>query len=577
MSSNDLDEKINTLLENDDTENFYSLISEIIEENKEYTSDLSNNLNEVFKLISSDINESNHEIKLPFICLFFEILIQENIDFSFYLQKTFQIINQNEIYSDDIIKRIINICSNATIKKKDLLNILLSFSKNKIEYLYILFSLAGFKEIIIDNVSDNWELIIELLDNPEIKSNSNSIKNILKCLELLINLSAEKFRPFASSALYQALDYLTETDTELQKRSLMIIYSLTKYCDEQLQPLTENIVDFLKVLQNGNNIEINNLCNIMLKHFMGENIEEYENEEIINENENEEIINENEKENENNDGRNGNNNENEYENENENENYENNDKINNKKEDFDEKEQQGQKFQNSQKFIENNDENNQYNENKEGEHEEEVEEEHMEIQKKYAKEERQEKDTEEEEDQKYIPKYERNDNKVENEGINNNRKYNYKDEDKNVKDENNEENEINEEDEENKYDYKKRNINIKEENNNERNNKKDNIDNENNFNNIDINAIIKKIKDLSDKQIIILDSIEQYKRDTKRIINQKKLKIQSLEAKIEELQEKIRIEKNKKRNKQGKTNYQMKRKNNNNDYDDEDDQYNYGY
>ncbi len=55
------------------------------------------------------------------------------------------------------------------------------------------------------------------------------------------------------------------------------------------------------------------------------------------------------------------------------------------------------------------------------------------------------------------------------------------------------------------------------------------------MNNIDINAIIRKIKDLSDKQIIILDSIEQYKRDTKRIINQKKLKIQSLEAKIEEL------------------------------------------
>ena len=576
MSSNDLDEKINTLLENDDTENFYSLICEIIEENKEYTSDLNNNLNEVFKLISNDLNESNQEVKLPFICLFFEILIQENLDFSLYLEKTFQIINQNEIYSDENIKRIINICSNATIKKKDLFDSLISFSKNKIEYLYIIFSLAGFKDIILDNVSDNWELIIELLDNPEIKSNSNSIKNILKCLELLINLSAEKFRPFASSALYQALDYLTETDTELQKRSLMIIYSLTKYCDEQLQPLSENIVDFLKVLQNGNNIEINNLCNTMLKHFMGENIEEYENEENINENDNE-----------NNDGSNGNNNENEYENENENENenYENNNKINEKNDNFDENVQKGKNYQNSKKYEENNEEHNQdnKNENEEDEGEGEMEEEHMEIPKKYVKEERQEKDDEEEE-QKYIPKYEKKENKYENEGVNRNKKYNFKDEDKNENDENNEENEINEEEEEHKYDYKKRNINninTKEEgDNNERINKKDNIDNENNLNNIDINAIIKKIKDLSDKQIIILDSIEQYKRDTKRIINQKKLKIQSLEAKIEELQEKIRIEKNKKRNKHVKTNYQMKRKNNNNnDYDDEDEdnKYNYRY
>ena len=108
----------------------------------------------------------------------------------------------------------------------------------------------------------------------------------------------------------------------------------------------------------------------------------------------------------------------------------------------------------------------------------------------------------------------------------------------------------------------------------------DNSNKNNNMKNIDINAIIKKIKDLSDKQIIILDSIEQYKRDTKRIINQKKSKIQALENKIEELKEKIRIEKNKKRNKQGKTNYQMRKNqmnnnnNNNNDYDDENDKYN---
>ena len=50
-------------------------------------------------------------------------------------------------------------------------------------------------------------------------------------------------------------------------------------------------------------------------------------------------------------------------------------------------------------------------------------------------------------------------------------------------------------------------------------------DNNDNFYNIDIDAIMKKIKDLSNKQIIILNSIEQYKSDTERIINQKKLRI----------------------------------------------------
>ena len=548
MSSNELDEKINNLIDNDDTENFYSLISEILEENKDYSSELDNNINDIFMIISEDLNETTQEKKLPFICLYFEILISESIDFSNLLEKTFSLITQNDINSDENIKRIINICSNASIKKKDLFNKLINFSKNKIEYLYIIFSLAGFKDIIIDNLSDNWEFIITLLDNSEIKSNSNSIKSILKCLELLINLSADKFRPYASSALYQALDYLTETDTELQKRSLMIIYSLTKYCDEQLQPLSENIIDFLKVLQNGNNIEINNLCNTMLKHFIGEIEEENENEENIHEEDDEDKVI---------DLDNGNNNENE------------DNKMDDKNKELNKK----QNRENVEICEGENDKNINYDEKEEAE-------EHEDIQNKYIQEEREEKEEIEEKEEVLEEKisYKKPKNKYEKEVRSNQNKNNY-----NYKNEDNDENNENEP-EENKYDYTKRNKDDeKEKENNERKNNRDNIDNsnnnENNLNNIDINAIIRKIKDLSDKQIIILDSIEQYKRDTKRIINQKKLKIQSLEAKIEELQEKIRIEKNKKRNKQNKTNYQMKRKNvnTNNDYDDEDNKYNYDY
>ena len=550
MSLNEFGEKINNLIENDDTENFYSTISEIIEDNRD-SPNLDQNLIETFEIISYNINESNHEKKFSFICLFFEILISENIDFSSYLKKLFTLMSQSGLYSDEYVKRIINICSNASIKKKELFNNLIYFTKNsKMDYLYIIFSLAGFKDIIVDNISESWELIIDLLDNPEIKSNSNSVKNVLKCLEILINLSEEKFRPYASSALYQALDYLTETDKELEKRGLMIIYSLTKYCDEQLQPLSENIIDFLKVLQNGNNIEINNLCNTMLKHFTGLKYDD-----ILRGNQNTDV------------------------------NYDFNDnKIND----------------NINDDNINDDDNNIMPSNSNN----------------YAKEERIEKEEEP------MPAYNSNelnkskqkiqsrrDNEYEDEGEDDDNKnkfnYSYKKEDK-----------INQNDEEidndnksvkssksikstksnksikstksnksNKSKYKKRDIqpelSYTRKDNREIIDKdkdkdyvytKKNTDNSNNNNmkNIDINAIIKKIKDLSDKQIIILDSIEQYKRDTKRIINQKKSKIQALEIKIEELKEKIRIEKNKKRNRGGKTNYQIRRKN----YDDGDAQYN---
>ena len=597
MTSNELDEKINDLIENDDTENFYSLISEIIEENREYASDLDQNLNEAFNIISDNINESNHDKKVSFLCLFFEILISENIDFSNYLQKTFEIIKSNGVYSDENIKRIINICSNATIKKKDLFNNLTQFSKDKIEYLYIIFSLVGFKEIIVDNLSDNWELIIDLLDNPEIKSNSNSIKNLLKCLELLINLSEGKFRPYASSALYQALDYLTETDIELQKRSLMIIYSLTKYCDEQLKPLSDNIIDFLKVLQNGNNIEINNLCNTMLKHFTGKKDEE--------ENVNNEDSNGNENENENNIN----------ESENDNYNNENGNKNNTEKENI---EEISDKNIQNEKHDDNN-ENNYYNINEDNENENDNDngndyDHEKNLQNNYVPEEKQEKEEGPPEQKDY--KNEQNEYRNENEENESRNIYrnDYKNEDDN--EDNVEDNKIentNEQENEDESRYNYKNIIRKEDgqsnivnnttSSNQRSNKRDleesekdynykeinrnnnfnNVNNKNfnnnedNLNNIDINAIIKKIKDLSDKQIIILDSIEQYKRDTKRIINQKKVKIQALEAKIEELKEKIRIEKNKKRNRPGQTNYQMRRKKNNNnrnDYNDEYDPYN---
>ena len=319
MSSNDISSKIENLLQNDDTENFYSLISEIIEENKEYVSDLEQNLNSIFNILLKDINESNHEKKISFICLFFEILISEDIDFVLYLEKLLNMITKTNIYSDENIKRIINICSNATINKDNLLKNLINFAKNKVEYLYIIFSLAGFKDLILDNLNENWEIILNLMNSQEIKLNSMDIKNVLKSLELLINLSQEKFRPYASSALYQALDYLSETDVELQKRSLMIIYSLSKYCDEQLQPLSAHIIDFLKVLERGKNVEINNLCNTMLKHFTG-NDEENEEDNDENENENyEETENRNHNENFN---------ENENENYNEHENIIDNDNDN---------------------------------------------------------------------------------------------------------------------------------------------------------------------------------------------------------------------------------------------------------
>ena len=567
MSSDDINSKLDKLLKNDDTENFYSFVSEIIEENKEYVSDLEQNLNLIYNILISDMNESNHETKMAFICLFFEILISENIDFTLYLDKLLNLIIKTNIYSDENIKRIINICSNATLSKTTLYKKLINFAKNKVEYLYIIFSLVGFKDIIIDTLSENWELIFDLMNSQEVKLNSTDIKNVLKCLELLINLSEDKFKPFASSALYQALDYLSETDIELQKRSLMIIYSLSKFCDEQLQPLSEHIVDFLKVLEKGKNVEINNLCNTMLKHFTGneDEIEENENE---NENRNDNVEENEENENDENDNDNENNiidnddyPENKDNQEEQNEQIEQNEQNEQNERNFDLNEVDDTKPEDLIKNNTNNNISEEYDYNYEKRPKINMQN-NIEINQEEQKEKYIEYQIKPKENNREIIYENQNDIEAYPKKINSNKKENkiqmnkYKPKPKEEYEENNEQ--MNQEIE----------------------NSNDNDNNNDNFYNIDIDAIMKKIKDLSNKQIIILNSIEQYKSDTERIINQKKLKIKSLEEKIEDLEEKIRIEKNKRKNRganPGRTNYQMRRKNNNennnykNKYENEDD------
>ena len=567
MSSDDINSKLDKLLKNDDTENFYSFVSEIIEENKEYVSDLEQNLNLIYNILISDMNESNHETKMAFICLFFEILISENIDFTLYLDKLLNLIIKTNIYSDENIKRIINICSNATLSKTTLYKKLINFAKNKVEYLYIIFSLVGFKDIIIDTLSENWELIFDLMNSQEVKLNSTDIKNVLKCLELLINLSEDKFKPFASSALYQALDYLSETDIELQKRSLMIIYSLSKFCDEQLQPLSEHIVDFLKVLEKGKNVEINNLCNTMLKHFTGneDEIEENENE---NENRNDNVEENEENENDENDNDNENNiidnddyPENKDNQEEQNEQIEQNEQNEQNERNFDLNEVDDTKPEDLIKNNTNNNINEEYDYNYQKRPKINMQN-NIEINQEEQKEKYIEYEIKPKENKREIIYENQNDIEAYPKKINSNKKENkiqmnkYKPKPKEEYEENNEQ--MNQEIE----------------------NSNDNDNNNDNFYNIDIDAIMKKIKDLSNKQIIILNSIEQYKSDTERIINQKKLKIKSLEEKIEDLEEKIRIEKNKRKNRganPGRTNYQMRRKNNNennnykNKYENEDD------
>ena len=58
---------------------------------------------------------------------------------------------------------------------------------------------------------------------------------------------------------------------------------------------------------------------------------------------------------------------------------------------------------------------------------------------------------------------------------------------------------------------------------------------------INIELLQKRIKELSDHQLFLLDTIENYKTTTHKIISEKKNKISELERKIAKLSEEILI------------------------------------
>ena len=112
-----------------------------------------------------------------------------------------------------------------------------------------------------------WTSLTSAIDDSSITS--SMLKASMTCLCQLIIASEDAFKPYASATLYKALDCLTERedDDELRVISLNCIYALTRYCDEQILPLKNNIADYMNLLKNGKNEKIDMLCAQILAHY----------------------------------------------------------------------------------------------------------------------------------------------------------------------------------------------------------------------------------------------------------------------------------------------------------------------
>ena len=108
-----------------------------------------------------------------------------------------------------------------------------------------------------------WEVIISLID----KKNFNAKYELLNCLISLILGAENLFTPYAHNTLYKVLDFLADTDWLKRKLALNVIYTLIFYCKEEILPLKEHIISFLRALKTDKVKEVREVCLLILKIF----------------------------------------------------------------------------------------------------------------------------------------------------------------------------------------------------------------------------------------------------------------------------------------------------------------------
>ena len=108
-----------------------------------------------------------------------------------------------------------------------------------------------------------WEVIMNLID----KKNFNAKYELLNCLISLILGAENLFTPYAHNTLYKVLDFLADTDWLKRKLALNVIYTLIFYCKDEILPLKEHIISFLRSLKTDKVKEVREVCLLILKIF----------------------------------------------------------------------------------------------------------------------------------------------------------------------------------------------------------------------------------------------------------------------------------------------------------------------
>lgn len=107
-------------------------------------------------------------------------------------------------------------------------------------------------------------LFKKIMDFIEI-TDFNAHSELLSALHVLIERSNLLYSPYATVTLYKALDFLTESNDSIRKLALKVIYDLVYHCNTEIFDLKPQIIEFVNVLKGDPNEEVRGICNAILR------------------------------------------------------------------------------------------------------------------------------------------------------------------------------------------------------------------------------------------------------------------------------------------------------------------------
>ena len=108
-----------------------------------------------------------------------------------------------------------------------------------------------------------WDNIMNFIDT----KNYTAKYELLNCLISLILGAEGLFTQYANATLYKVLDFLAEDDWNKRKLALNVIYTLIFYCKDEVMPLKDHIINFLRVLKTDKVKEVREVCLLILQIF----------------------------------------------------------------------------------------------------------------------------------------------------------------------------------------------------------------------------------------------------------------------------------------------------------------------